>query len=73
MPLTVCPDCGSQVSQRALACPKCGFAYRDPPTTGTMTIASGVFLGLLFWSLIPVVLGILFLGAIASAISGASY
>lgn len=28
MPLIDCPDCGSQVSDKADACPKCGYPVR---------------------------------------------
>ncbi len=49
MPLVTCRDCGSQVSDQALACPKCGRpmtqARPGPPKT-TLTKPAGCFLQL---------------------------
>jgi hypothetical protein len=30
MALTVCPDCESKVSDKALSCPSCGFPLQPP-------------------------------------------
>lgn len=30
MPMIMCPECGTSISDRALACPQCGFAGGDP-------------------------------------------
>ncbi|HSU13064.1 hypothetical protein [Longimicrobium sp.] len=66
-----CPECRERTSDRALMCPHCGFSVAPPRNgPGTLVIASGVFLGLLVWSLIPFGLAFLFFGAVASAVSG---
>ena len=51
MPLTICPDCNTQVSDRAPACPKCGhpFAAQTVQATGkkwkALQLVGGLVLG----------------------------
>src|ERR1043165_5783668 len=38
MALTNCQECGTEVSNRASACPKCGAPVFEPSARGTVTI-----------------------------------
>lgn len=42
MALTTCPDCGSEVSDQADACPKCGRALKSKQAVTLGTIATAL-------------------------------
>jgi hypothetical protein len=72
MPIVPCRECGARVSSFAPKCPHCGYPFARPPSVpGTMVIASGVFLGMLLFSILAAIAGfflsVLFAGMIAGA------
>jgi len=68
MPLVKCPDCGQTVSDRAPSCPSCGCPLRSvdrrPRSALDKEIGSAkcclvVFLGILVFSIISALVGLL--------------
>ncbi|MCI7421584.1 MAG: zinc ribbon domain-containing protein [Alphaproteobacteria bacterium] len=57
MSLKKCPDCGTEVSTKALTCPKCGRRLRKPKRS-----LFGKLVALVFWLFEIVILSLMFFG-----------
>jgi len=79
MPLVTCPDCTTEVSDAAFACPKCGHPMQVPPKPATKSVGSSALVGagtgfglgfLMAWSTCRNVdaTGILIYGSLAGAL-----
>lgn len=73
-----CRECRTSISAEAEVCPRCGIRFKpppEPPAPGAwgrqMEIASGVFLGMLAWTVFAAVMGMLLAGVIVSRLSTA--
>ena len=42
MALIMCPECGKEISDKALSCPNCGLPIADNISNGTVKIKIGV-------------------------------
>jgi hypothetical protein len=42
MPLVTCPECKGTISDKALACPSCGYPFSQPGTNAWPSVVGGV-------------------------------
>lgn len=42
MPLILCPECKREISDKAVACPGCGYPIREPSISSTFSSATTV-------------------------------
>lgn len=68
MPLTACPDCGTQISSEARSCPKCGRPAGGGRAAATPT--SGGFIGRVFKVGGAVLLGLYLMGRCSGSSTG---
>lgn len=65
MPLLKCPDCGTEVSDKAFTCPKCGRTLRKPKRT-----VFGKIILAVFWLYELLTITIIFSGSFADFFLG---
>jgi hypothetical protein len=70
-----CRECGTNISAEAEVCPRCGLRLKPPVSVangpGVGTIAGGVFVGLLLWSIFTFVVVVLLSSTIAAVLAAA--
>lgn len=42
MPLILCPECKREISDKAMACPGCGYPIREPGNSSVLSSATTV-------------------------------
>lgn len=70
--LAPCSDCAKLISRGADFCPHCGLTFRRHPEVTIGTIALGSCLGMVLFSLIPIVILVMFWGTLAAIFTAAA-